>query len=104
MAITPDGSTLVVGAKRWLDGQTLSSGAVLVFRWDSEARMWIEAAKLYTPDGAGQGFGHAVAIDAAKTIVIGAPGDSTRGRDSGAVDDRVLVPHQPLQRRGSCRG
>ena len=89
MAISPDGSTLVVGADQARNGVAQASGTVLVYTWNATTGSWVEAAKLYAPDvaasGAGAGFGRAVAIDANKTILVGAPLDSTRGEGAGAA-------------------
>lgn len=76
------GETLVVGAPG-VDEQGVNSGAVYVFTRNGNS--WQQQAVLNSNNGtAGDGFGASVSISG-ETIVVGAPGDDEKGKDSGAA-------------------
>ena len=79
-AMSMSGNTLAVAAD--LDGA--SYGVVYIYEWIGAN--WQETAKLYANDrgSAGQGFGESLAL-VGDTLLVGAPGDDTRGLDAGAV-------------------
>ncbi|TVS20404.1 MAG: hypothetical protein EA424_04145, partial [Planctomycetaceae bacterium] len=103
-AIAMDGDTLVVGAKLKKqvgddqdddDDEDDSDdederddqdfGVVYVYHWSGSS--WTERAKLWPSDlrqGGGGDFGYSVAVHG-DTILVGAPGDNSRGTNTGAV-------------------
>ena len=76
------GDTVVLGAVGNESSGT-DSGSAYVFVRNNGA--WSQQAKLVANDaGAGDKFGHSVAIDG-DTIIVGAPSDTPHGVDSGAA-------------------
>jgi len=80
MALSADGSTLVVGSPRD-DGAGNDAGSVRVFTWDGTA--WHQRGGTLL-GAAGDTFGASVAITSdGGTVVIGAPGGDRGGADRG---------------------
>jgi hypothetical protein len=80
-ATAQDGNYLVVGSKL----KDLAYGEATVYEWNGAN--WIERAVLRPNDfkqGGGGDFGFSVAISG-DTILVGAPGDTERGFNAGAV-------------------
>ncbi|MCA9179632.1 MAG: hypothetical protein KDB14_34490 [Planctomycetales bacterium] len=78
--LASSGDYLAVGA----DLTNSSYGAVYVYHWNGAN--WVEQAKLYPADriSAAKGFGAAISMSD-DVLVVGAPGDLTRGLNAGAV-------------------
>jgi hypothetical protein len=75
VALSSDGTILVVGADQWEGADNISSqGCIYVFEWTGSA--WVQRAQYDPPDGADtDNFGNSVACSSAATsIAVGAPG------------------------------
>ena len=84
-AVSINGDTVVVGAFGD-DDDGLNSGSAYVFDRDQGgADTWGQVARISASDGAhDDSFGYSVAISGG-TVVVGAPGDSDNGSDSGSA-------------------
>ena len=85
VAITPDGSTVVVGAFQD-DDKGSNSGSVYIFTKQANGS-YLQKQKLVASDGAaGDWFGYSVAVSGdGSTVVIGAYRDDDKGSDSGSA-------------------
>lgn len=83
VAISDDGSTIVIGAMHG-EGKVANSGSAYVYRWNGSA--WVEA-KIMAQDGVlNDQFGYSVAVSAGGNIVVvGADADDDNGSASGSV-------------------
>ena len=82
MAVSADGSTLVVGS--FADDNGTDSGAIYVYEWDGSN--WFNEEKLLPIDGAANDHFLLVSIsDDGNTILVGADWDDDNGSNSGAV-------------------
>ena len=83
VAVSSDGSTVVVGAYSD-DDKGSGSGSAYVYRWNGSS--WVET-KLVASDGAADDyFGYSVAVSSdGSTVVVGAQYDDDKGTDSGSA-------------------
>jgi hypothetical protein len=83
-AVAMSGDTALLGAP-WDGDLGKRSGSAYVFERDGQSGDWLPATKLTASNGSSEDlFGTAVAIDG-DTMVVGAPGDSARGRQAGSA-------------------
>ena len=83
-AVSISGDVAVIGASG-NDDDGFASGSAYVFRYDSQASLWIEQQKLTASDAAEfDGFGFAVAISGDRAV-IGSPGDDDNDINSGSA-------------------
>ena len=85
VAVTGDGSTVVIGAY-WVDDKGKDSGSVYIFTKQANGS-YLQTQKLVASDGAANGqFGNSVATSAdGLTVVIGAIGNGDKGFMSGSA-------------------
>ena len=75
LALSADGSTLVVGARRMAVSGRAAQGAAYVFRRNNSTGAWSQVSKLTSSGGAvGDFFGYSTAVNASGSIIaVGAP-------------------------------
>ena len=85
VAVSGDGSTVVVGSYKDDDKGT-DSGSAYIFTKQADGS-YLETQKLLATDGAaGDRFGYSVAVSGdGSTVVVGATGDDDKGADTGSV-------------------
>lgn len=77
VAVSADGSTVVVGADTDDVGSNANQGSAYVYRWNGSS--WVQVPKLTASDGAASDyFGWSVAVsEDGNTVVVGAVGDDS---------------------------